>query len=511
MSRDQAIEPGNGLWTGGIVAHSELMHEVLGKVRKVARVSVTVLLTGESGVGKEVIARAIHDLGSRRTQPFIKLNCGAIPEKLLESELFGYERGAFTGANLKGKLGYFRMANHGVLFLDEIGELPLSLQVKLLRVLQESEVTPVGGDHPYRVNVQIVAATNADLPRMVATGGFRKDLYYRLNVIPIHIPPLRERPEDIPHLARHFLADCNERFGRHVHLSIGAYGRLRMHRWSGNVRELEHVVERIVVTSDRDRVDAAEVEAYLTEDLPSEQLPVVPGIIPLRTAVESVEEQLVVMAMRIYGKAHLAAKALEVSAPTFSRKYRAIQARQAENESARREHADEDSAKEVLVQELEKQLRIVAVVAAESLSVHALGQLKRAPTKDNPVYEQLRRQLTSLREREGTVQWTYVWHLDEQGQVVHLVGDSELDLAIGESYEGPPSMMSAVRRAFSGECTVSPIYRDRFGEWMSCLAPIRDETGRVIAVLGSDYAASYIRTELRELRQLLIGYALRKP
>ncbi len=176
---------------------SPKMEKVMNQVQKTADFSSTVLLYGESGVGKEVIAQAIHQLGRRSTKPFLKINCGAIPENLLESELFGYAKGAFTGADKNGKDGYFKQADGGILFLDEIGEMPIHLQVKLLRVLQEQEVMPVGSTTPFKVNVQIITATNKNLKKMVEEGKFREDLYYRLNVIPIHIPPLRERTEDI--------------------------------------------------------------------------------------------------------------------------------------------------------------------------------------------------------------------------------------------------------------------------------------------------------------------------
>lgn len=189
---------------------SPKMEQIINQAKKIADFSSNVLISGESGVGKEVIAQAIHQLGNRSSKPFLKLNCGAIPETLLESELFGYTKGAFTGADKNGKEGYFKRADQGILFLDEIGEMPLHLQVKLLRVLQEQEVIPIGSTTPMKINVQIIAATNKSLEKMVESGTFREDLFYRLNVIPLRVPSLRERMEDVPVLAFHFLQQLNE-------------------------------------------------------------------------------------------------------------------------------------------------------------------------------------------------------------------------------------------------------------------------------------------------------------
>ncbi len=226
------------------------MQRVYGLVEKVADSPTTVLLVGESGTGKELVARALHAHSGRRAAPFVSVNCGAIPENLFESELFGYEKGAFTGA-VTSKPGRFELADGGTLLLDEIGELPRDMQVKLLRALQERKIERVGGIRPVSVDVRVVAATNVDLAAAVAAGRFREDLYYRLNVIQIRLPPLRERREDIPLLVEHFLARFNERLGKRVTgVDPDAMAALMAWSWPGNIRELENVVERGVLLSD---------------------------------------------------------------------------------------------------------------------------------------------------------------------------------------------------------------------------------------------------------------------
>jgi DNA-binding NtrC family response regulator len=232
---------------GGIVGASPKMQELLASVEKVARAASTVLVTGESGTGKELVARALHFQGPRAARPFVAVNCGALVGNLLESELFGHVRGAFTGAE-RPKQGLFVAADHGTLFLDEIGELQPPLQPKLLRALQEGEIKPVGGLETVKVDVRLIAATNRDLARDVAEGRFREDLFYRLNVIILAVPPLRERREDIPVLAEHFAARAAEKAGRpRPAISDDAHAALASERWPGNVRELKNAVERAVV------------------------------------------------------------------------------------------------------------------------------------------------------------------------------------------------------------------------------------------------------------------------
>jgi transcriptional regulator with GAF, ATPase, and Fis domain len=230
-----------------IVGQSSVLRAVLRKVKQVAAVDTTVLLSGETGTGKELIARAIHGLSPRKDRPMIKVNCGAIPQGMVESELFGHERGAFTGA-LQRRIGRFELADKGTLFMDEVGELPLDTQVKLLRVLQEQEFERVGGGRPITVDVRLVAATNRDLDAEVADARFRSDLYYRLNVFPIRVPPLREHPEDIPALVRHFLAHFQRKLAKSLHgVTPRGMQRLTDYAWPGNIRELQNILERACV------------------------------------------------------------------------------------------------------------------------------------------------------------------------------------------------------------------------------------------------------------------------
>jgi two-component system response regulator AtoC len=246
-----------------LVGESSAIHQVYGVIEKVADTPSTVLITGESGTGKELIARALHEYSSRRQGPFIKINCAAIPKTLMESELFGYEKGAFTGA-VGAKPGRFELAHGGTLFLDEIGEIPVEMQVKLLRVLQESEFERVGGIKTIKVDVRLVAATNRDLHAEVAGGAFREDLYYRLNVVPIHLPPLRERREDIPLLVNHFIGKFNERLKKAITgIEPGAIGRLGGYHWPGNIRELENVIERTMLFGEGPLIRASDLPGDL--------------------------------------------------------------------------------------------------------------------------------------------------------------------------------------------------------------------------------------------------------
>ncbi len=233
--------------TGGIICRSPAMRKVMDSLAAIAPSEATVLITGESGTGKELIARAIHNNSARRKGPYVAVNCAALTESLLESELFGHEKGAFTGAEGRRK-GRFQSADRGTIFLDEIGEIPPSTQSKLLRVIQEREIQPVGSDKNLRVDVRILVATHRDLAREVEEGRFRQDLYYRLNVVALHLPPLRERPEDIELLAGHFLQKFAQKNGKQVKMfTQAAMDRLCRHCWPGNVRELENAVERAVV------------------------------------------------------------------------------------------------------------------------------------------------------------------------------------------------------------------------------------------------------------------------
>jgi two-component system response regulator HydG len=248
-----------------IIGRSPSMIKLLETVAQVAPTEATVLITGESGTGKELIASAIHFNSLRKDGPFIKVNCAAITETLLESELFGHEKGAFTGA-YRRKEGQFRLADGGTIFLDEISEMPLSMQVKLLRVLQEREFSRVGGEEIVKVDVRVVAATNKDLAREIEKGRFREDLYYRLNVVTLHVPPLRERQEDIPVLAQHFLTSFSEKNRRNIKgFTPQAMDRMLRYRWPGNVRELMNAVERAVVLSRAEYIDVRDLPLALQE------------------------------------------------------------------------------------------------------------------------------------------------------------------------------------------------------------------------------------------------------
>ena len=238
----------------GIVGESASMRQIFQVIEKVADTPSTVLITGESGTGKELVAKALHEHSSRAGHPFIKINCAAIPKTLMESELFGYEKGAFTGA-VGSKPGRFELADAGTLFLDEIGEIPVEMQVKLLRALQESEFERVGGIKTIKVNVRLITATNRDLEKEIKSGNFREDLFYRLNVVPLHIPPLRDRREDIPLLTEHIVRKFNERLKKQiVGIDHDALERLVAYGWPGNIRELENVLERTLLFCDFPRI-----------------------------------------------------------------------------------------------------------------------------------------------------------------------------------------------------------------------------------------------------------------
>ena len=250
----------------GLIGRSPSLLQALGELERVSQSQATVLLLGESGTGKELFARAVHLASGRRDKPFIKVNCSAIPDSLFESELFGYERGAFTGANA-ARAGWFERANGGTIFLDEIGELPLAMQSKLLRTLQESTLVRLGGTRETRIDVRLVAATNRDLAQELQAGRFRQDLYYRLNVIPIRLPSLRERRDDIRALALHFVSRANQAHQRNVYLSTDALSTLEAHEWPGNIRELGNLIERVVLLADHTLVSAEELERLMPERL----------------------------------------------------------------------------------------------------------------------------------------------------------------------------------------------------------------------------------------------------
>ncbi|GAX90871.1 sigma-54 interaction domain-containing protein [Effusibacillus lacus] len=307
-----------------IIFQSNRMQELMSEVERVAGVESTVTLYGESGVGKELIAHAIHHLSARADRPFVKINCGSIPENLLESELFGYEKGAFTGALSEGKKGFFELADNGTLFLDEVAELPLNLQVKLLRAIQEREIMKVGGSRPVPINVRIITATNKNLEEMVWKGTFREDLFYRLHVIPLYVPALRERIEDIESLVYYFLDFFNRKFSSKKHFSEDALELLKAYHWPGNVRQLQNVIERAMVVTASQLITANELNKILgnrNTGMPPVQ---VNTIIPLQHAVELTEQQLIQMALSQYKTITKVAEVLEVSQPTISRRYQKL-------------------------------------------------------------------------------------------------------------------------------------------------------------------------------------------
>lgn len=291
-------------------------------IQTVAASRATVLITGESGTGKELVAQALHASGPRQDGPFIPINCGAIPKDLIESELFGYRRGAFTGA-LAHRTGRFEMANGGTLFLDEVGELSLAMQVKILRLLQQKEYSPVGESRTVRCDIRVVAATNRNLEQEVAAGRFREDLYYRLNVVHVHLPPLRERIGDIEVLARAFLQTYAERIGRDdlVGLSDDALGAIKAHDWPGNIRALENAIEHAVLLSEGPMIQFEDLPAKVRESsrrVAKSSRPLPESGIDLRSAVESYENNLIRQALdRASGNKNRAAQLLGLNRTTL--------------------------------------------------------------------------------------------------------------------------------------------------------------------------------------------------
>ncbi len=294
-----------------IVAKSEAMRKVFDLIKKVARYKSSVLITGESGTGKELVARAIHYNSDRKEKPLISINCGAIPENLLESELFGHVKGAFTDA-VKTKKGLFEMANLGTMFLDEVGELPQSLQVKLLRVLQDGEIRRVGDTASFQVDVSLIAATAKDLSSEVKNGRFREDLYYRLNVLPIHLPPLRERKEDIPSLVRHFIELYNKKLGMRIKgVSKQTMQQFLHCSWPGNVRELENIIERGMILADSDTIGLEALPVHVQKETQSTS---VSSGLSIKKSAREMEIKLIKEALsKTRGNRLQAARILEIS------------------------------------------------------------------------------------------------------------------------------------------------------------------------------------------------------
>jgi PAS domain S-box-containing protein/TyrR family helix-turn-helix protein len=300
------------------IAQASSSQQLQELIARVSKVDSTILIQGESGVGKEVVARELHYQSPRRDKPYIKINCAAIPENLLESELFGYEKGAFTGARKEGKMGIFELANHGSLFLDEVGDIPLHLQVKLLRVLQENEVTRVGGNLPIKIDVRVIAATNRNLREMIKAKQFREDLYYRLNVVPIMVLPLRERKEEIEPLIIHFLEMFNKKYDLNKGIDPKLIQIMQNYDWPGNIRELRNVIERAVVTSPEAIIQeinfpGSEERLFNNEE---NELP----LISLKEKVEAYEKELLKKYIDKYGSSRKTASVLGTSQTTIWRK-----------------------------------------------------------------------------------------------------------------------------------------------------------------------------------------------
>lgn len=297
----------------GLIFKSIAMQKIVETIKKVSVVDSTVLVLGETGVGKSRLVRHLHEVSHRKNESFYEINCAALPTNLIESELFGYSGGSFTGANREGKKGLLESAHKGTLFLDEIGEMPLEIQSKLLQVLQEKTFRPVGGRDLKKVDVRIVAATNRDLSEMVKEGTFRKDLYYRLNVIPISIPPLRERTEDILPLVYHYLHHFNKKYGRDVKLAPSTLQMFVGYPWEGNNREIENVIERIVITAD---------DFVTVEDLPlsMQEATVEQSGQSLYRMLEEVERNIILKAYKTYGSSYKVAEFLQISQSAATRK-----------------------------------------------------------------------------------------------------------------------------------------------------------------------------------------------
>ncbi|WML36112.1 sigma 54-interacting transcriptional regulator [Clostridium sp. OS1-26] len=305
-----------------IIGNSNPMKKIIELIEHISNMDTTIMLLGETGVGKSFIAKTIHKMSRRRDLPFVQINCGAIPENLIESELFGYEEGAFTGANKKGKKGLLEVAGGGIVFLDEIGELPMQLQVKLLHVLQEKQTYKIGGTEPVDIKARIISATNKDLLKLVKEGKFREDLYYRLNIVPIHIPSLRERKEDIPVFINYFLSKNNQKYNLAKQISLKGYKVLSSYNWPGNIRELENTIERLVVISSRDMIEDSDIFDTFTH-IPK-YIEELNEFIPLKVAIEEFEKQILLKAIEKYKTTRKVAEILKIDQSTVVKKMKKI-------------------------------------------------------------------------------------------------------------------------------------------------------------------------------------------
>lgn len=313
----------------GMVNKSVKMKKIMDLATRVASVDSTILIQGESGVGKGLLAEIIVGNSPRVNKPFVKIDCGAIPENLLESELFGYKKGAFTGASNEGKIGLIELANNGTLFLDEIGDLPLSLQVKLLNVIQDKKIMPIGSNQPINVDIRIIVATNRDLKEMVKNKKFREDLYYRLNVIPITIPPLRERKEDIPDLILYLLNDYNKKFGFNKKIKPEVIRVLMKYDWPGNIRELQNIIERLIVISSDEEIEINDLKISGLEFLLEEinEYEVFNGLDDLKNInykeiIENYEKEFLIKVMKKCNCTTEMANILKIDASTIRKKFK---------------------------------------------------------------------------------------------------------------------------------------------------------------------------------------------
>lgn len=475
------------------VVNSPAMYEVYKRLMKTSKTGVTVLLLGESGVGKEIAARTIHRLGVRKNGPFVAVNCGAIPDNLIENELFGHVEGAYTGALKGGSIGKFRQADKGILFLDEIGELPLPMQVKLLRVLQERTVTPIGSSKSYTIDVQIVSATNQNLAQLVKEGKFREDLYYRLNIVPIHIPALRDRVQEIPSLIAHFISKYNKKYGLNVVFSNDVIDYLCVQEWPGNVRELENSIERLVVLADEEVVTSNDVAQLLKV----EECPVLidthfSQVIPLKEAFDLVEAELIEMAMKRYKSTTLAASVLGISQPTMSRKLQKLRENQTILPHKKRA---------VLEEQLDKRLRSIAVVTAVTIPIKMV--LQAIDEDSDEARKVLSAKLTEIQRLEGAIHWVYIFKKNTEGKFVNVASCDDFVVEIGKGYKGPIEVMDVANEAMKGKVGVTSVYEDQYGTWKTCFAPLMGEDGTIQAIIGYDYSNAYLMAELARLARQL--------
>ncbi|TDA63992.1 MAG: AAA family ATPase [Clostridia bacterium] len=308
-----------------LIASSQAMKDVLQLAIRVADFDCNVCLFGETGVGKEMLARFIHQRSSRRNGPFVVINCGAIPETLFEAELFGYEKGAFTGAREGGKAGLLEIADRGIAFLDEVSEIPANMQVKVLRVLEDREVMRVGGTSRRTIDVRFIFAANKNLKELSDKGEFRKDLFYRIDSVLIRIPPLRERKTGILDGLDYYVDYYNKKYGLKKALSRDARDILLNYSWPGNMRQLSHAVEKLLITSDSEIISPADLPAYIhLNHIPAEDIEAKTAIRPLQEAVQDLERKILSRGLEVYGSTHKLAKVLGVSQPTIVRKMRKL-------------------------------------------------------------------------------------------------------------------------------------------------------------------------------------------